>query len=167
MRFNAGWYLIYTKPRHEKKVSAQLFESDINNFLPTKKVLRSWHDRKKYVEEPLFPSYVFIYLNELQYFYKGLDIDGALCYVRAGKEIARVSQAVIDNIKLVSSEVKDYEVSATPFTRGRQLVISKGPLTGLSCEVIQYNNKKKLLVRVDLLQRHLLVTVSDHDVMAV
>jgi len=167
MRFNAGWYLIYTKPRHEKKVSAQLFQSDINNFLPTKKALRNWHDRKKYVDEPLFPSYVFIYLNDLQHYYKGLDLDGALCYVRAGKEIAQVSQTVIDNIKLVSSEVNEYEVSGTSFSPGKQLVISKGPLTGLSCEVIQYNNKKKLLVRVDLLQRNLLVTVSDEDVMAI
>lgn len=167
MRFNAGWYLIYTKPRHEKKVSTQLFESDINNFLPTRKALRNWHDRKKYVDEPLFPSYVFIYLDCIQHFYKGLDIDGALCYVKSGKEIARVSQTVIDNIQLVSREVNDFEISGTHFLPGRHLVISKGPLTGLSCEVIQYNNKNKLLVRVDLLQRHLLLTVSDQDVMAI
>jgi transcriptional antiterminator RfaH len=54
----AGWYLLYTKPRHEKKVSAALTEASVNSYLPTAKKLRTWCDRKKYIDEPLFPSYV-------------------------------------------------------------------------------------------------------------
>ena len=62
--FLKGWYLIYTRPRHEKKVFLQLTEMKVRSLLPTTKKLRTWHDRKKYIDEPLFPSYIFVYLED-------------------------------------------------------------------------------------------------------
>jgi transcriptional antiterminator RfaH len=165
--FHTGWYLIYTKPRQEKKVHGQLTEMNINSLLPTRKSLRTWHDRKKYIEEPLFPSYVFIYLNDRQKYYEGMETEGALYYVRSGKEITRVRESVIDNIMLLTGAAMDLEVSNSHFQPGRRLVISQGALTGLSCEVVQYNNMQKILVRVDLLQRNLLLTVPEEYLMAV
>jgi transcriptional antiterminator RfaH len=165
--FNAGWYLIYTKPRHEKKVHMRLIERSIESFLPTRKILRSWHDRKRYVDEPLFPSYIFIYLKDMQNYYEGIDAEGSLYYVRNGKKIAQVDDSVVNNIKLVSNQGKDIEVSDDRFQPGRKLVISKGALTGLSCEVVQFNSHRKLLVRVDLLNRNLLLTLQeDHLTLA-
>ena len=155
----AGWYLIYTKPRHEKKVHAELTEMKMDSFLPITKKLRIWHDRKKYVDEPLFPSYVFVYLNDMQNFYKGIDTEGALYYVRYGKEIARVQDSVVNNIRLVAQQAKDLEISDTRFQPGRKLVICQGALTGLSCEVVEVGIKQMLLVRVDLLQRNILLTL--------
>ena len=166
-KFHAGWYLIYTKPRHEKKVHTHLTEIKINSFLPTKKTLRSWHDRKKYVDQPLFPSYVFIYLNDIQNYYDGMDTDGALYYVRMGKELARVSETVVDNIKLAASQGTDIEVSDDHFQPGRHLVIKQGALTGLFCEVIQWHSKHRLLVRVDLLKRNILLTLPEEQLMAI
>lgn len=161
--FFAGWYLIYTKPRHEKKVQTQLLENDIPSFLPTKKAIRVWHDRKKYVEEPLFPSYIFIYLQGMDHYYQGIDSEGALYYVKNGNTPARVSESIISNIKLAATQSKDIEVSDSPFAAGTKLVISQGPLTGLSCEVVQHKKMKMLLVRVDLLKRSLLLSVpADH-----
>ena len=164
-KFQAGWYLIYTKPRHEKKVHTCLKELQINSFLPTKKILRHWHDRKKYIDEPLFPSYVFIYLNEMQHYYAGLDADGALYYVKSGKEIARVGETVVDNIRLVINQSKDIEVCDDHFLPGRRLVINHGALTGLSCELVQYKSKQTLLVRVQLLQRSVLLTLPEETLM--
>lgn len=165
--FHAGWYLIYTRPRHEKKVHARLTEMKINSFLPTQRKLRHWHDRKKFVEEPLFPSYVFTYLNDRQNYYEVMDTEGTLYYVKSGKEIARVNESVVNNIKLVTSQAKDLEVSENSYQVGKRLVISKGPLTGLNCEVVECGIKQKLLVRVDLLQRNLLVSIPTENLMAI
>jgi len=165
--FLAGWYLIYTKPRHEKKILTRLAEINVNSFLPTKKSLRAWHDRKKYIDEPLFPSYLFVYLNDMQNYYEGIDTEGALYYVKTGKEIARVNESVINNIKLVTGQTRNLEVSENHFRPGRKLVISKGALTGLSCEVVQIDRQQKLLVRVDLLQRNILLTLPAEQLMAI
>jgi transcriptional antiterminator RfaH len=160
-KFNHGWYLIYTKPRHEKKVHTCLMEKSVTTFLPTRKVLRNWHDRKTYIDEPLFPSYLFIYLNDLQNYYEGMNTEGSLYYVKTGKEIARINDTVVNNIKLATTQLNDIEVSDRNFQPGQQLVINKGILTGLSCEVVRVDSKKKLLVRVELLQRNLLLSLPE------
>lgn len=164
-KFVAGWYLIYTRPRHEKKISTQLAEMNINFLLPTRKVLRSWHDRKKFIDEPLFPSYIFVYLGDMQSYYRGMDLEGVLYYVRSGKEVARVHESVIDNIRLVTGGGDDIEVSGSYFQPGRQMLIKQGALTGLSCEIVRFNSEQKLLVRVDLLQRNILLRLPEEYLM--
>jgi len=139
---------------------------NISSYLPTRKILRTWHDRRKYVDEPLFPSYVFVYLNDMQNYYEGMDAEGSLYYVRSGKEIARVSDSIVNNIKLVADHVEHIEVSETRFRPGQHLVISKGVLAGLACEVVDVDNKQRLLVRIDLLQRNILLTVPEGSLSA-
>ena len=165
--FHTGWYLLYTKPRHEKKVFSGLTEMDIKSFLPTKKTLRIWHDRKKIVNEPLFPSYVFIYLDTVQRYYDSIDTEGVLYCVRSGKELARVNDSIVDNIRLATEKDTDLEVSTDHFQPGQRMVIREGALTGLSCEVVKIKEKKKLLIRLDMMQRNLLITLPAESLIAI
>jgi transcriptional antiterminator RfaH len=160
-KFHSGWYLVYTRPKHEKKVHNCLADKKVTSFLPTKKVLRTWGDRRKFVDEPLFPSYVFIYVRDMHDYYCGIDATGALYYVRTGKEISRVSDTIVDSIKLATSHTSEIEVSDFYFKPGHRVVISKGALTGLTCEVVKYNNNRKLLIRVELLQRNMLLSMPE------
>lgn len=156
---------MYTRPCHEKTYYNRLKESKIMAFLPTRKVLRVWHDRKKYVDDPLFPSYVFIYLKDRQDYYDGMDAEGYLYYVKCGREIARVQDSVVKNIELLTGLDRGLEVSTDRFEPGIRCVISQGALTGVCCELIEYNGARRVLVRVDLLQRNLLVTLSPECLM--
>src|SRR4051812_48664311 len=54
------WYAAHTNSRHEKLVAHQMEGSHIQCFLPLYKSVRRWKDRKKQVELPLFPGYVFV-----------------------------------------------------------------------------------------------------------
>lgn len=58
------WYVIYTKPKSEKKVAKYLETAAIENYCPTVIEVKQWSDRKKRIEVPLFKSYVFVRLNE-------------------------------------------------------------------------------------------------------
>src|SRR5687767_2485872 len=109
--FNTGWYLIYTRPRHEKKVYGQLIERNIDSYLPLKKTLKTWHDRKKYVDEPLFPSYVFVQPGNDEDYYWCMQTDGYLYYVRSGKSVARISDALVKNLKLAINDENEIQVS--------------------------------------------------------
>jgi transcriptional antiterminator RfaH len=51
------------------------------------------------------------------------------------------------------------EVTTDHFQPGQQLYIQHGPLTGICCEVVQVNGSQKILVRLQLLQRNILVTL--------
>jgi transcription antitermination factor NusG len=58
------WYVLYTKPRHEKKVAERLKGAGYTVNCPLQKVVRRWSDRTKVVEEPLFKGYVFIQIED-------------------------------------------------------------------------------------------------------
>ena len=46
------WYAIYTRSRSEKAVNTELSLTGIESYLPLKKTIRIWSDRKKMVEVP-------------------------------------------------------------------------------------------------------------------
>jgi len=58
------WYVIYTKPKHEKRVTTQLESLGIKAYCPMVTELHQWSDRKKKVITPLITSCVFIQSKE-------------------------------------------------------------------------------------------------------
>ena len=58
------WYVLHTKPRNEKKITTLLQNKGIHVYCPLREEIRQWSDRRKKVAEPVFKSYVFVYLND-------------------------------------------------------------------------------------------------------
>jgi transcriptional antiterminator RfaH len=154
-----GWYLIYTKPHRERKVGADLQEKKIEYYLPMIKSLRIWHDRKKIIDAPLFPSYVFVNLSSPRHYFDVTNNDGFTCFVKIGKEMAMVRANVINDIKLLVAHGKDVEVSSEEFPAGSSFVIQDGPFTGMECQVVKHNQKDKVLVRLGLLNSNILASI--------
>lgn len=160
--FISGWYLIYTRPRQERKVAMQLSGLKINTFLPTMKSSQMERKRKVVHAPPLFPSYVFVNLNNTREYFSAIDIDGAVSYVKSGKTACRVPQTVIDSLNIVVEQGENLAVTTHPYTPGEKVVIQQGPLSGLSCEVIAQRGKMKVLVRVNILNRDIIADMSPH-----
>tara|TARA_R110001583_G_scaffold164022_1_gene316541 strand:- start:791 stop:1264 length:474 start_codon:yes stop_codon:yes gene_type:complete len=59
-----NWYVLYVKPKSEKKVAEMLRKIGVEVYCPLIKEIRQWSDRKKTVENPLFKSYVFVHLKD-------------------------------------------------------------------------------------------------------
>ena len=59
-----NWYVVYTKPKWEKKVAEKLNEIGIECYCPLIIQIKQWTDRKKKIEVPLFNSYVFVQLED-------------------------------------------------------------------------------------------------------
>ena len=58
------WFVLYTKPRTEIKVSQRLSVLGIENYIPTRVEVRKWSDRKKKIIVPLLPSMILVNLLE-------------------------------------------------------------------------------------------------------
>ena len=82
-----SWFAIQTWPRYEKKVSAELQRKDIDVFLPLFSAKHQWSDRTRVVHSPLFPSYVFVRLKEMETANRRISVlgtDGVKSFVGAG-----------------------------------------------------------------------------------
>jgi transcription antitermination factor NusG len=59
-----NWYLIYTKPKCEKKVAYLLTKRKIENFCPLNSKKLGNARKSKTIYKPLFDSYVFVFIEE-------------------------------------------------------------------------------------------------------
>lgn len=128
----------------------------MRSFLPMSKTIRQWGDRKKMIDAPLFPSYVFVYLNNLADYYAGLEAEGVTHFVKAGREIVSVRENIIENIRLVVEKCEAVEVISGKLQPGIKAVITYGPLTGLECEVIECRGRQRIVVGINILNRYVL-----------
>lgn len=146
-----NWYAVFTKPRAEKKVVERLEENSIEVFLPLVKTLRQWSDRKKYVQLPLIPSYVFVHMIEKD-LNKVLPYPGTVAVLKHLGKPAKVKQSEIDNLKILSdnADVSDI-LSVDRVGKGDAVMVSKGSFTGLIGVCIKDGNKHRVVVQIDSL----------------
>jgi transcriptional antiterminator RfaH len=84
------WFVLFTKPRNELKVTERLTRIGIEVFTPTKIEVRQWSDRKKKVTIPLLPSMVLVHLlsKEVDLVF---EVPGAVRFLFEHGKRARVS----------------------------------------------------------------------------
>jgi transcription antitermination factor NusG len=162
--FNTGWYVLYVRFSHEKKVHNLLQENQLESFLPMYKTVRQWSDRKKIIFKPLFPSYIFVKINSITDFNKALSVKGASAYIRFGKEYPLVTDKEIKQIKFLISkdDISDIEINTQIHKIGEKKRIIIGALSGIECEVLNVNNAHKIVVRIQSLQQDITATIPKH-----
>jgi transcription antitermination factor NusG len=157
VKFHQGWLVLYVRYRHEIKVNQKLKENGLETFLPLVPVVRTWKDRKKLIHTPLFPSYIFVKVQNAKDLYKCLDVKGACCFIKVGKRYANILPDEISKIKLLlgSEEVVKIDVSSKSIKKGEKRTITIGSLRGLECEILGLNGKVRVLIRIEALDKNI------------
>ena len=141
------WYVLLTKPKFEKKVSEGLSKVNIMNYLPLHKQLRIWHDRKKWVEMPLFSSYIFVNIDENSR-NKVFGINGIVKYISNAGEIAILKEEEIDRIKRLCSYLGEIEIEKSNVKIGEEVEIVSGHFKGMQGHVVSMRGKYKLSIAI-------------------
>jgi transcription antitermination factor NusG len=160
-----NWYAVYIFPRAEKKVNAELVKNGITVYLPLLRTLKRWSDRKKWVEEPLFRSYLFVYIDQSRYF-EVLNTPGVVRYITFEGKAVAVPQKQIDAIRFYLEDEfgPTIETGGKPdLAPGSAVEISRGPLKGLTGELINFQGQKKVRIKIDALGQYLNLTISAKD----
>jgi transcription antitermination factor NusG len=142
------WYVLYTKPRQEKKVSDSLNASGIEAYCPLVTVVKQWSDRKKKVQLPLITSYVFVNIEEHQReeVYK---VSGIVRYLFWLGKPALVRSIEIEALKQSLEGIfASFEVSV--IQKDAVYKITEGPFQGFRGVVKSVNSTTIQLVLVDL-----------------
>jgi len=107
-----NWYIIYTKPKCEKKVATTFTKRKIENFFPVNSKQISTLRRRRVHEEPLFDSYVFANITESD-LTKIKMIDGVLNLVYWKGKPATICENEIEIMKEFISDYQDIKVEKT------------------------------------------------------
>lgn len=153
------WFAVYTKSRHEKKSMDLLIAKGIEAYVPLRRVLKQWSDRKKWVEEPMMRSYCFVRVMEGQY-QQVLNTPGVVRYVYFSGKPAPIPNRQIDILKAVAGAEVEAEVVTGNFEPGMHVRVMAGPLAGIEGELISVSGKKKVVIRIDHLEQMITVSIS-------
>lgn len=145
---NYRWYPVYTRSRAEKKAYDELIRKGIISYLPLRKTLKQWSDRKKIVEEPLIKSYLFVYISSKEYA-EVLMTNGIARFIYFSGKIAAMPDQQIESLKLLLATDDQLEIFEHDIQPGQRVRIKAGPFKDMIAEIVSLHNKQRIILRLD------------------
>lgn len=154
------WYAVFTCANHEKRVAEQLRMRSVEYFLPLYQSVRQWQDRRKRLELPLFPGYVFVRIPVRERL-RVLEPAGVVQLVSFGGVPVPVPEEEMAAIRacLTGHVVQPHRYPQ----RGQRVRVLNGPLTGFTGIVVRRRNRRRLVISFELLQRSVAVEIDADD----
>jgi len=158
------WYLIYTKPRQELIAVANLQNQAYTAFAPQVSVKKRTNQGWKQVNEPLFPNYVFIQLDDVADDWKPIrSTRGVSGFVRFGSGVpAPISDALMRPLLALDWQQVSEQLSIYPKV-GERVIVSIGD-TWVSALVTAEDAKGRVEVLLNLLGQEQSLWVDSHRV---
>jgi len=152
------WIAVYTKPRHEKTVLSQFEEKGIESYLPLVRQKHRWSDRMKWVETPIFKSYIFACV-ELKDNLNVLQTQGVHHIIKFQNKIAVIPEIQIANLrKMIEGGFDPYP--SDYFVIGDEVEVVGGPLRGMQGIVSRSDTPDKLIIKIDAIQHAVAVQIE-------
>jgi transcriptional antiterminator RfaH len=153
------WYPVYTNSRAERTALEILQKKQIDCYLPIRKVLKQWSDRKKVVEEPLLKSYLFVYISAKEYA-EVLMTKGVARFIFFSGQIASIPDQQLEDLKLLLANADDLEIIDHDISPGEKVLIKAGPFKGIIAELVSLMNKKSIVLRLQHIGYSILIKTS-------
>lgn len=136
--------MLYTKPRTEKKAAERLTAKGYEVYCPVIKTMRQWSDRKKKVQLPMFPSYIFAFSDEKERPLL-LHDPGVLNFVFWLGKPAFVRDREMEAIKKIAESGEEIQVEGVRLEKGQLVTIPEGPFKGLTGKVDKLDSRKVIV----------------------
>jgi transcription antitermination factor NusG len=134
----------------------------VEHFLPLYETVRNWKDRRKRMELPLFPGYIFVRIP-LQERLRVLITPGVVRLVGFDNRPAALPDHEIEALRTVllhrlRSEPHPY------LTIGRRVRITRGALEGMEGVLIRKKGRVRLVLSINLIRQSAMIEVDSADV---
>ena len=158
------WYAVHTKARDEALAEENLQRQGFHTFLPRVKAARRRRERWHEVIEPLFPGYLFIYLDPLTQDSSPIrSTRGALGLVRFGGEPAIVPVELVEQLIAAASDEPGVVRQEHLFQAGDRVEILSGPFIGLPATILAETGEERVQLLLELLGRTNKILISRHQ----
>ena len=152
------WYAVYTKPRYEKKV-AFFFERDgIEHYLPLMERLKLWSDRKKKVAEPLFSSYIFVYIDEKEHL-NVLKTQGVVRFITFEGKKVPIREVQIEAIRKYVETGEEFLINEGDYKIGKKVKVIRGGMNGLEGKLVEILGKQRVKVEIEAIGQSVFIQI--------
>jgi transcriptional antiterminator NusG len=158
------WFAVWTRSRHEQVVRTQLDDKHVPAFLPTLTKWSRWKDRRKQIEVPLFPGYVFAQFDP-EARLTVLKCTGVVSIVSINGTPVPVPTEEIESIRTLVTSTLPYDPCPT-IKMGTMVEVVHGPLTGVVGRLTRKGTQARLILAVNLIGQGVSVQVDAADVRA-
>jgi transcription antitermination factor NusG len=160
------WYAVQTRSNFEKCVLNELLAKGVESYYPALEELHQWADRKKVVQRPLFPGYVFArFRDTAPTRLLAQQTNGAVRILGVGQNIEPIPDWEIGSIqKMLKSGGSCFP---HPFlTEGVFVRVRRGAFKGVEGMLVRVKNRTRLVLSVSLIAQSLAIEVNASDVEA-
>ena len=151
------WLLAYTKPRSERLAEENLGRQGFEVLCPLMRAQKLRRRLWSWLEEPLFPRYVFVGAHDQQAWAPIRSTIGVASLVRFGGVFASVPDALIESLR---SAAEDPQITRPVFKQGQKVRIVAGPYASLEAVFEMVDGEERAAVLLDLLSRQNRVRVN-------
>lgn len=160
-----AWFALYVQVNHEKEVVKRLELKSIGCFLPLLKTWSKRRDRRKKVDVPLFPGYVFV--RTMLDNYTNINIlktPGVVALLRDSEGPLPIPDFQIETLQTMLQAEQILSPHAY-LKEGDWVKVVRGPFAGCIGVLLRQNPKKgRLVVSIDIIQRSVSVELNVEDV---
>jgi len=159
-----AWYVVHTRSRFEKLVFEGFRRKSLEAFFPKITVMSKRRDRRKRIQVPLFPGYVFIRSNLNPH--ERLEIvktAGVVRLVGSKAGPIPVPDEAIHSLQIMVTGDNSVE-TGTQFKRGNRVMVVEGPFIGVIGTFVRYRGFKRLVVNIEALGQYAAVSVPEEHV---
>ena len=155
---SAPWVAVVVRPRAERRIQNGLAAGGLETFVPWHRVQRRWSDRIKYLEQNLFPGYIFC-RSTFNDRHLVIGQPGVEEVVRFGHQLALIPD---DEIAALRRTIESgFPLGPWPFLKtGQRVRIEYGALEGIEGTLARDAGASRIVVSVNALQRSVAVQVD-------
>jgi transcriptional antiterminator RfaH len=156
----ARWFAVHTRSKCEKAVAQMFAKKNIHAYVPLVQSVKRYTRKVRHTEKPLISCYVFVKILKSEYV-PVLETENVAGFVRFSKNIIAIPDEEINVLRRIVLE-NDIELEAIPGAVGigDPVMITAGPLTGLSGRVVEVEGKKRFQVELERMGYSLLMTID-------
>jgi transcription antitermination factor NusG len=159
------WHAVRTRSNYERKFSASLSKRGVENYLPMFQEVHQWKDRKKGVELPIFPGYLFVRIfDSRESRLSVLSGEGTVGILSLGEKIEPIPASEIEAVRqFLSSSGRGFRVH--PLLReGAWVQVRRGALKGIEGMLVRVKSQTRLVLSITRLSQSVSTEIDASDV---
>jgi len=150
------WFVVHCKPREDTRALEHLERQSFCCYAPTLKVERVRQGRRIAVQEPMFPRYVFVQLDEVNdNWHRIRSTRGVVQLVHCHERLLPIDDRIIEGIR----HRLTVDQPCVPYLKvGERVVITDGPFSDVEAIFCANDGKERVVLLLNILHREQTLT---------